>query len=105
MEAIYAYRESLRLDPGNTDVRVDMGTCYRNSGKPLEAVNAYRTALKYDQGHLLARKNLGIVLAYDLGKIEEAIHEFETYLNLAPDAPDAKQIKQALRELRERLSG
>ncbi len=33
-EAIDAYQRALDIDPKNVDVRVDMGVCYRNAGKP-----------------------------------------------------------------------
>ncbi len=102
-EAIEAYARALELDPRNVNVRVDMGTCYRNTGQPERAVEEYRKALTYNPKHLYAHKNLGVVLAYDLNRIKEAIPEFETYLKLSPDAPDAEQVKTALNELRQRI--
>ena len=38
--AIEAYQESLRLEPGNADVRTDMGSMYRMKGEPARAWNA-----------------------------------------------------------------
>jgi tetratricopeptide (TPR) repeat protein len=102
-EAIEAYARALELDPRNVNVRVDMGTCYRNTGQPERAVEEYRKALTYNPKHLYAHKNLGVVLAYDLNRIKEAIPEFETYLKLSPTAPDAEQVKTALNELRQRI--
>ncbi|NOZ25270.1 MAG: tetratricopeptide repeat protein [Nitrospirae bacterium] len=101
-EAIEVYEEILKTSPENSDVRVDLGTCYRNSGDPERAAAEYQKALRYDPGNPHAHRNLGIVLAYDLGRIEEAITELETYLRISPDVPDAEQVRQAIKELRER---
>ncbi|VAX28947.1 hypothetical protein MNBD_NITROSPIRAE02-508 [hydrothermal vent metagenome] len=101
-EAIEVYEKILEINPGNVDVRVDLGTCYRNSGDPERAAGEYRKALSYDPKNPYAHRNLGIVLAYDLGRTEEAIAEFETYLELAPDVSDTRKVEQAIRELKER---
>ncbi len=101
-EAAGAYEEALRLDPMNGDVRTDLATCYRNSGSPERAVEEYRRVLEQDPGHRLARRNLAVVLAYDLGRIGEAVEEFKGYLEASPDAPDAAQVKEVIRELMER---
>ncbi|NOY38754.1 MAG: tetratricopeptide repeat protein [Nitrospirae bacterium] len=101
-EAIDVYEKILEINPENVDVRVDLGTCYRNSGDPERAAGEYRKALSYDPKNVYAHRNLGIVLAYDLGMTEEAITEFETYLKLAPDVPDTQEVKQAIKELKER---
>ncbi|HEC98036.1 MAG TPA: tetratricopeptide repeat protein [Nitrospirae bacterium] len=101
-EAIEVYGKILEITPENVDVRVDMGTCYRNSGDPERAAGEYRKALRYDPKNLYAHRNLGIVLAYNLGRTGEAIAEFEAYLALSPDASDTRQVKQAIRELKER---
>ncbi|MEC4685856.1 MAG: tetratricopeptide repeat protein [Nitrospirota bacterium] len=101
-EAIEVYKKILETNPDNVDVRVDLGTCYRNSGDPERATEEYRKALGYDPKNPYAHRNLGIVLAYDLGRTREAITEFEAYLELSPDASDTPQVKQAIRELKER---
>ncbi len=101
-EAIGVYEKVLESTPENADVRVDLGTCYRNSGDPERAVAEYRTALRYDPGNPYAHRNLGIVLAYDLGRIQEAVAEFESYLKASPDVPDAEEVRRAIRELKER---
>ena len=55
-EAIDAYRKALGIDPKNVDVRVDMGTCYRNAGRPDMAVKAIQKALEINPKHLNGRK-------------------------------------------------
>ncbi len=99
-ESIDAYQKALELAPKNTDVRVDMGTCYRNIGRSDRAFEEYKKAITINPRHVNAHRNLGVVLAFDLGKKEQAIKEFEEYLRLSPTAPDAQRIKQAIVQLR-----
>jgi len=99
-EAVGAYEKALAIDPKNVDVRVDMGTCYRNSGRPADAAKEYRKAIELNPRHLLAHKNLGIVLAYDLQDKAQAVKEFEKYLELAPNSEDAGQTRQTIQELK-----
>jgi tetratricopeptide (TPR) repeat protein len=99
-EAIDAYQKAIELDPKNVDVRVDLGTCYRNIGRPDRAVKEYRKALAINPRHLNAHRNLGVVLAFDLGDKKQAIKEFEEYLRLSPNAPDADQLRQEIARLK-----
>lgn len=99
-EAVDAYQKALAIDPKNVDVRVDIGTCYRNSGKPELAAQEYRKALELNPNHLNGRKNLAIVLAYDLRDSQQAIKEFEMYLKTAPNAPDAENVKREIERLK-----
>ncbi len=100
-EAVDAYQKALAIDPKNVDVRVDMGTCYRNIGKPDTAVTEYKKALEIDPRHINAHKNLGVVLADDLHDRAGAVKEFEKVLEIAPNEPDAMQIRQMIQQLKE----
>jgi len=99
-EAIEAYQKALALDPNNVDVRVDMGTCYRSIGKPDMAIKEYQRAMEINPNHAMARKNAGVVLAYDLRNNAEAVKQFEKYLQLAPNAPDAPGVRQEVEKLK-----
>ncbi|MEW6418947.1 MAG: tetratricopeptide repeat protein [Nitrospirota bacterium] len=99
-EAIDAYQHALELDPENVDVRVDMGTCYRSIGRPDKAVEEFRKAVKINPRHLYAHRNLGVVLAFDIGDKKSAIKEFEEYLRLSPDTPDTQRIRQEIAKLK-----
>jgi tetratricopeptide (TPR) repeat protein len=99
-EAIDAYQKALALDPKNVDVLVDMGTCYKNAGKPDIAVKEYRKAIEINPRHLNAHRNLGVVLANDLGDRVQAVKELEEYLHLAPEAQDAAAIRSLIQQLK-----
>jgi tetratricopeptide (TPR) repeat protein len=99
-EAIDAYQKSLDIDPKNVDVRVDMGTCYKNIGKPDMALEEYRKALKINPNHPYAHRNSGVVLAFDLHNKAQGIKEFEKYLEVAPNAPDAGQVRHTIEQLK-----
>ncbi len=99
-EAIEAYQEALNLDPKNVDVRVDIGTCYRNTGNPQKAVEEYKKAITINPNHLNAHRNLGVVLAFDIGDKKQAVKELAEYLRLAPNAPDANQLRQEIARLK-----
>jgi cytochrome c-type biogenesis protein CcmH/NrfG len=99
-EAIEAYGKALELDPDNVDVRVDRGICYRRIGRSDKAVEQFKKGAEIDPRHLMAHKNLGVVLAYDFQKYNEAADYFEKYLELAPTAPDRAQIEGMVKELR-----
>ena len=101
-EAIEAYGKALALDPKNVNVLVDQGTCYRGVRKFDKAVEQYRKALKIDPNFPNGHRNLGVVLAFDLNKKQEAIQELNRYLEIAPNAPDAGAIKQTVQELMSR---
>jgi tetratricopeptide (TPR) repeat protein len=99
-EAINAYQKALELDPKNADVMVDMGTCYKNIGKPDRAAEEFRKAIKINPSHLYAHRNLGVVLANDIGDKKQAIKEFEEYLRLSPNTPDTQRIRQEVVRLK-----
>ena len=99
-EAINAYQKVLDIDPKNVDVRVDMGTCYRRTGKPDIAVSEYRKALEINPNHLMALKNLGVVLEYDMKDNKQASQAFEKYLQAAPNAPDAARVEEEIRKMK-----
>lgn len=101
-DAVEAYGRALEIDPKNVDVRVDMGTCYRGLGDPQRAIEEYKRALTYNPQHLYAYKNMGVVLAFDLNRSEEAIQAFQTYLKLSPNAPDALQVSDMINDLKRR---
>jgi tetratricopeptide (TPR) repeat protein len=99
-DAVDAYGRALELSPDNVNVRVDMGTCYRKLGRSDRAMEEYRKAIEINPNHQYAHMNMAVVLAYDFNKKDEAIKEFEKYLELAPTAPNAQFVKDEIAKLK-----
>jgi Tfp pilus assembly protein PilF len=58
-EAAHCYKESLKLDPGNSDVLNNLGTVYASLKQYGQADRLYRKALKLAPRSALILKNLG----------------------------------------------
>ncbi|MCK4910135.1 MAG: tetratricopeptide repeat protein [Thermodesulfovibrionales bacterium] len=99
-QAIAAYQEALKIDPKLTNARADMGTCQRRLGRPDLAAEAFREVIKIDPGHAYAHKNLGVILAFDMGDLEGGIKEFEKFLELAPADQNAPAIRAEIVRLK-----
>lgn len=59
-EAIAAYQQALRIDPGDIFSHNNLGNAYRDSGQLRAAMNAWREALRIDPGYLDAWHNIGL---------------------------------------------
>ena len=64
-EAIAAYRENLRLDPGDWYAHNNLGNVYRATQRRREALDAYRAAVRAQPDYIPAWHNLGVTF-YDL---------------------------------------
>jgi Protein kinase domain/Tetratricopeptide repeat len=63
VDAEAAYREAIRLDPGDADAHNDLGYLFAIVNRPLEAEAAYREAIRLNPRHAEAHDNLERVLA------------------------------------------
>jgi len=72
---------------------------YSGSSDAMIAMADSAGLTQIDPNHASAHKNLGV--AYnEQGRAEEAIIEFETYLQLQPDAPDRKAVEEEIAKLK-----
>ena len=62
-DAEAAYREAIRLDPGNADAHNDLGYLFAIVNRRPEAEAAYREAIRLNPAHAEARDNLDRLLA------------------------------------------
>lgn len=105
-EALAEYRQALD-DPTNVradehaQMLVNLGVVYRRLGDPDKALAAYDDAMKLLAGAeqfdalLGVLKNRGIVLALDLGRLDEARATFATLYERAAKAGNAREALQA----------
>jgi Flp pilus assembly protein TadD len=87
-EAVRAFRQSLKLDPGNVKSEDNLGLAYAGLGRSDEAISAYRTAIEWQSG--ASTKNPGpfidlSTLLLDQNRSEEAIPFLRQAIQIAPD--------------------
>jgi tetratricopeptide (TPR) repeat protein len=81
------------------DALYNVGVTAWNAGKAEDAKKAFEDALKLDPKHANAHYQLAMCLI-NLGKLPEAVTEFEAYLQNAPDGQYAGQVKAMLTQLK-----
>jgi len=83
-------------------LHANLGVLYRRLGDPQKALDEYRKAqhayaLKHDvDGELGVLKNTGIVLALDLGRLQDALKTFSIARTLAEKTKDRREAMQSL---------
>jgi len=78
--AIDKYKRALELYPEHYRAWYNLGNIYVVYEDYFSAVDSYEHALKYKPNFTLARMNLGIVLAEELGDFDGAIKQYDTIL-------------------------
>lgn len=84
-EAIASYQTALRLDPNFVPARMNLATLYDQMGKAAEAESQLRKVVELHPKLADARYSLGLVLASDPKRIDEATRELATAAELAPN--------------------
>jgi tetratricopeptide (TPR) repeat protein len=105
-EALAAYRKALAdtsdvLPEEHAQMLANVGVLYRRMGDPYKALDAYDEARaifardRHVDGELGVLKNRGIVLALDLGRLDEARTTFAEAYARAKSAGNARETLQA----------
>ncbi len=84
---------------GNVNTLYNQGVIAWNAGKAEDAKAKFEEALKVDANHADSHFQLGMCLV-NLGKLPEALKEFDTYLTLAPTGNFAAQAKAMVATLK-----
>jgi Flp pilus assembly protein TadD len=84
---------------GGADALYNQGVIAWNAGKAEDAKKLYEEALKIDPKYANAHYQLGMCFL-NLGKMPEAVAEFEAYLQVAPDGQYAPQAKGLIAQLK-----
>jgi tetratricopeptide (TPR) repeat protein len=87
-EAIYHYKEVLRISPYYVDAYNNLGNALKKEGQLPEAIDHYSEALRIDPNYEKAHNNLGNTLA-KLGDTDAAIYHYSAALRINPDYVDA----------------
>lgn len=99
------YATALEVEPGNSDVRTDRGTCLRQLGRPAEALAEFQESLSRDPTHWKSWFNTGIVYLYDLGEYGKAEEAFRKVLDLNPGSFDMEAVLSEIDKIRKEKSG
>jgi len=74
--AVEYYNRGLKLFPNHYTAWYNLGNIYVVYEDYFAAVDAYKEAIKYNPKYVVARMNLGIILAEKLGNFDEAIEQY-----------------------------
>jgi tetratricopeptide (TPR) repeat protein len=84
---------------GGVDALYNQGVIAWNAGRAEDAKKSFEEALKLDPKHANSHYQLGMCFI-NLGKMPEAVAEFESYLQVAPDGQYAAQAKALVSQLK-----
>ena len=84
---------------GGVDALYNQGVIAWNAGRAEDAKKAFEEALKLDPKHANSHYQLGMCFI-NLGKMPEAVAEFESYLQVAPDGQYTTQAKALVAQLK-----
>jgi tetratricopeptide (TPR) repeat protein len=97
-QALASLRTGIGLNPGSPLLLADMGLCYLRLDSLDSAIVYLQDALQGDPSLLTARGNLAVAFERK-GLREEAIREFQRYLETAPPGQHRTQALRALERL------
>jgi ribosomal protein L40E len=99
--AAAAYVKSLEIEPGNLDVRTDLGVAYLNDpASPMLAIRETNSVLESDPNHVQANFNKGVMLI-QIGRSADAIEHFELVKSLTdPSSPAHERAIAILEQVR-----
>ncbi|MHB1205282.1 MAG: tetratricopeptide repeat protein, partial [Rhodospirillaceae bacterium] len=89
-EAAEAYREFLKLAPGDVEGHVVLGDTLRLMSNPEAAMEAYQAALVYDPAHVKAHVNVAGIIA-SRGFFRSALTILEALVRVAPASAEARK--------------
>jgi tetratricopeptide (TPR) repeat protein len=100
-EAVEWFQKAVALQPGNLDVRADLGTALWNAGQKDKSMAEYQSILKTNPKHMATLHNLVIVHLEerDLTAAEQVLKQMEA---IDPKYEGLEPLKKRLREAQAR---
>jgi tetratricopeptide (TPR) repeat protein len=89
-EAVYHFKEAIRLNPNFAEAHNSLGTLLMSQDKLKEAMSHFHRASQLKPNYAKAYNNLGLALVRQ-GRLEEAILNFKRAVGLRKDFTDARQ--------------
>ena len=97
--AVEYYRRSLQLEPGNVNVRTDMGTAIWYGGDPWGGIHAYKMALSYKPDYDQALFNMGVVQWQGEHDDRGALQSWQTLLRVHPEYTDRQKVEKLMQQV------
>ena len=94
--AVIFYQRAYDVKPEDPNLITDLGTCYRQLGKPVEAIKYYDIAIIKDPLHWRSVYNSCVVSLHDLKDSEKAAFYFSKLEAVAPPDLDLTTLKKEL---------
>jgi tetratricopeptide (TPR) repeat protein len=84
-EAIYYYKNAIKLNPDYEDAYYNLANAFKDTGKMEEAAKNFRETIRINPNFADAHNNLGIILEMYYKKYDEAIYNYRQELKIQPD--------------------
>ena len=97
-QAVKNFEKAISLSPRSVETLMALGWIKLNQNHYEIARELYLRAKRYEPANPQIRKQLGFVFQ-GIGQSGLAIEEFQTYLDLFPNAPDRSSIKNQIQQL------
>lgn len=96
--AIVAYQKALAIKPDNADVLTDLGIMFRDEKMYEQALDSFQKAIKVNSKHQNALFNKGVVLFFDMNRLDEGRAAWRELLVVNPGAktPDGKSVRELI---------
>ncbi|HEX6202772.1 MAG TPA: tetratricopeptide repeat protein [Thermoanaerobaculia bacterium] len=98
--AVEAYERYLSLADPHPDVLTDLGVAYHMTGRPEDALAQFERAQQLQPDHWKSHFNEVVVLAFDLGRLDEAERVLARLRELQPENPDVERLAAEVRARR-----
>jgi len=95
------FQQALKVNPDSAVSLNHLGIINRGKGKFEEAKEDYEKALAIDPNYAYAHLNYGILLDLYLGKLDDALHHYQKFQELAPGKD--KEVEKWIIDLQRRI--
>lgn len=97
-EAAKWYEDAVKIDDKDANVLVDLGVCYKNTGRPAEALASFDKALALEKDKKEALFNKVVVYAFDLKDRTKADAVLKRLKEVSGDDPKVAQLEAEVKK-------